>query len=117
MEHFHFHKNKLLAVADVQGVTGFDDIEIPVVFAVLSFQTLDGIGGTVDGGIRDLCHQSGQGSGVVYFTVVDNDIVNVVEVNFFFQIFNEFKAMGCPNCVDQDGLFFLYQIGILTEPF
>ena len=44
MEHTHFYENKLFAIADVEAVAGFDDVEIPAPFAVLAFNAADSVG-------------------------------------------------------------------------
>lgn len=72
MEHTHFYENKLFAIADVEAVAGFDDVEIPAPFAVLAFNAADSVGRAINRRIRNFFHERRQGAGMVAFTVVGN---------------------------------------------
>lgn len=51
---------------------------------------------------------------MVNLTVVDDDVVDLLEVDFLLEVFYELKLMGCSNGIDQNGFALLNQIGILA---
>jgi len=114
VQHLHLYKHQLLAVADVHAVASLDHMEVPAPLAILAFDALDCLGSAVDGRARNLVHQRGQGAGVVAFAMISHDEVDLLEVALPFQVLHEIKAMGRPNRVDQDGLSFLDQVGVLA---
>ena len=114
MEHTHFYENKLFAIADVEAVAGFDDVEIPAPFAVLAFNAADSVGRAINRRIRNFFHERRQGAGMVAFAVVGNDVVDLVQIDFLFQVFDKVETMGNPDRIDEDRLFFFNQIGVLA---
>ena len=97
MQHTHFHEYQLLAIADIHGVSGLDHMEVPSALSELSFNTFHGIGSAVDRNIWDLLHQSSQRTGMVAFAVVGHNEVDLLQVNFLFQILNEIKTVRSPD--------------------
>ena len=114
MEHRHLHEHQALAVADLQGVLGLHDPEIPAALSELPLQAFDGIGGTEDGRLRDFFHQRDEGAGMVALAVVGHDEIDLMEVNLFFQILHELVAVRHPYRIDEDGLLLLDKIGVLA---
>lgn len=53
-------------------------------------------------------------TGMVAFTVVGNDVVDLVQIDFLFQVFDKVETMGNPDRIDEDRLFFFNQIGVLA---
>ena len=117
MEHFHLHKHQLFAVANVYAVAGLDHMEIPAALAILALDALYRLSRAIDGGIRNLVHQCGQRAGMIAFAVIGDDDINLMKVDFLFQILHKIKTMGCPYGVDQDRLFLFDQVSVLAEPF
>ena len=114
VKHAHFHKNQLLPVSDLHTVTGFYDMEVPAAFAVLPLDALDSIGSAIDGCFRNFFHQRCQGSGVIAFSVIGDDEIDLMKVDLFFQVLNKIKTVRRPNGIDQNSFLFFNQIGVLT---
>ena len=51
---------------------------------------------------------------MVAFAVVGDDEVDLVEVDFLLEVFDEVEAVGGPDGVDEDVFFFLYEVGVLA---
>ena len=49
MQHGGLDEHQLLAVADVQAVTGFDRVEVPLRVVMMAGDGVDGVVGAVDG--------------------------------------------------------------------
>ena len=114
VQHRGFNEDQLFAVADIQAVAGFHRMEIPFRVVVVAVDGINGVGGAVNRGVRDVRHQLRQRTGVVFFRVVDNDVVDVVQVDFAAQVLHEFAAEFVVNGVDQDIFTFTDQIAVIA---
>ena len=104
MEYRHLHEYQALAVADLQGVLGLHDPEVPAALSKLPLQAFDGIGGTEDGRLRDFFHQRDEGAGMVALPVIRHDEVDLLQVDLPLQILHELVAVRHPYRIDEDGL-------------
>ena len=114
VQHLHFHKDKMLAVPNVQGIAGFHHVEVPSALAVLPFQALHAIFGAVNGRAGNFVHQGGQRAGVILLAMVGNDEVDFVQIDFPFEVFHKFRTMWRPHRVDQNGLFLFDEVCVLA---
>jgi len=111
VQHRRFNENELLR-ADIQPVAGLDGSEIPVLM-VMALQGLYGIGGAIDGGVGDEAHQLRQGAAVVTFGVTCDDEINLFQINFFFQVLDEFIGERFPHGINQHRFFVADKIRIV----
>ena len=71
--------------------------------------------GAVNRRIRDFPHQCRQSAAVVIFVVVHDDIVDVFEVDFFFQVGDKFIVKRFPDRIHEDRLFIANQIRVIRR--
>jgi len=111
VQHRRFDENELLR-ADIQPVAGLDGSEIPVLM-VMALQRPDSIGGAIDGSIGNEAHQLRQGTAVVTFGVTCDDEINLFQINFFFQVLDEFIGERFPHGINQHRFFIADKIRIV----
>ncbi|CQZ65332.1 Uncharacterised protein [Salmonella enterica subsp. enterica serovar Typhi] len=114
MQHRRFHEDQLLAVADIQRIAGFHHLKIPFRVMVMAVDRVNGVGGTVDRRVRDLRHQFGQRACMVFFGMVNDDVVDVREVDFTAQILHKLTAKLMIDGIDQHILFFTNEIAVIA---
>ena len=114
VEHRHLYEDELLAVSEIELVSRFDDMEVPVLM-VLSLKRLDRVCRAVDRLVGDQLHKCGKRSAVVDLAMVDNDIIDLVQVDLFLQVRYKFFRERHPDSIYKYRLLFLYQIGIVCR--
>ena len=81
---------------------------------MMSGNGINGVIGAVNRGIRNAGHQFGQRTGMIFFCMVNDDVVNIRQVNFTAQILHEFTAKLVVYCIDQDIFFFTDEIAVVA---
>ncbi len=114
VQHRGFNEDQLLAVADIQRVAGFHGVEVPLRMVVVAVDRVDGVSGAVDRGIRNVGHQLGQRPGVVLFRMVDDDVVDVVQIDFTAQVLHELAAEFVIDGIDQHVFSFADEIAVVA---
>ena len=66
--------------------------------------------GAVNRCLRYLAHQGWQGSAMVIFVVVHDNVVNIVEVNNLFQPTDELLIIRSPHGINKGSLLVPYQV-------
>ncbi|MNP24972.1 hypothetical protein D3C76_1177630 [compost metagenome] len=80
----------------------------------MTIDGVDGVIGAVDRGVRDAGHQLGQGTGVIFFSMVNDDVVDIGQVNFTAQVLHELTAEFMIDGVDQHVFFFPDEIAVIA---
>ena len=114
VQHRGFDEDQLLAIADIQAVTGFYGVEIPLRMVVVTVDGVDGIGGAINWGVRNVRHQLGERARMVFFCVVDNDVVNGVEVDLRAQVLHKFAAEFMIDSINQYVFAFTDEIAVVA---
>ena len=114
VQHRRFHEDQLLAVADIQRVARFHGVEVPLRMVVVAVDRVDGVGGAVDRGVRNIRHQLGQGPGVILLRVVDDDVVDGVQIDFAAQVLHELAAELVIDGIDQHVFSFADEIAVVA---
>ncbi|MND84923.1 hypothetical protein D3C80_768260 [compost metagenome] len=114
VQHRGFNEDQLFAVANIQRVTGFDRVEVPLRMVVMAVDRVDGVGGAVNRGVWDVGHQLGQRTGVIFFRVVNDDVVDGVQIDFAAQVLHELTAESVIDSIDQDIFTFTNQIAVVA---
>ena len=114
VQHWGFHEDQLFTVTDIQRVAGFYGVEGPLWMVVVAVDGVNGVGGAVDRGIRNVGHQLGQRPGVILFRVVDDDVVDVVQIDFAAQVLHELAAEFVIDGIDQDVFTFANEIAVVA---
>ena len=81
---------------------------------VVTVDGVNGVGCAVNRGIRDAGHQLGQRPGVVFFRMVNDDVIDICQVDFTAQVLHEFTAKLVVYCIDQDIFFFTDKIAVVA---
>ncbi len=113
VEHGGFDEDEL-AAAQIQGIAGLDVDEVPVLMIEAAQDGFPFLG-AVNRRIRDFPHQCRQSAAVVIFVVVHDDIVDVFEVDFFFQVGDKFIVKRFPDRIHEDRLFIADQIRVIRR--
>lgn len=108
VQHWGFHEDQLFAIADIQRVAGFHGVEVPLRMVVVAVDGVNGVGCAVDRGIRNVGHQLGQRPGMILFRVVDDNVVDLIQIDFAAQILHELAAEFVIDGIDQD-VFYLHE--------
>ncbi len=114
VQHRRFHEDQLFAVADIQRVAGFHGVEVPLRMVVVTVDGVNSVGGAVDRGVRNVRHQLGQRPGVILFRMVDDDVVDVVQIDFAAQVLHELAAEFVIDGIDQDVFTFADEIAVVA---
>ena len=114
VQHWRFDKNELFAVADIQRVASFHYIKIPLRMMVMTIYRVDSVGSTVDRRIGNLCHQFGQRPGVVLFSMVNYDVIDIRQIDFITQVLHKFAAEFMVDGVDQHVFFFADEVAVVA---
>ncbi len=114
VQHGRFHEDQLLPVADIQRVARFHGVEVPLRMVVVAVDRVDGVGGAVDRGVRNIRHQLGQGPGVILLRVVDDDVVDGVQIDFAAQVLHELAAELVIDGIDQHIFTFTNEIAVVA---
>ena len=114
MQHRGFHEDQLFAVADIQRVAGFHGVEVPLRMVVMAVDRVDGVSGAVDRRVRNVRHQLGQRAGVIFFRMVDDDVVDGVQVDFTAQVLHELAAELVIDGIDQYVFSFADEIAVVA---
>lgn len=67
----------------------------------MTIYRVDSVGSTVDRRIGNLCHQFGQRPGVVLFSMVNYDVIDIRQIDFITQVLHKFAAEFMVDGVDQ----------------
>ena len=81
---------------------------------VMPVDGVNGVGCAVNRRVRDAGHQFSQRPCMVFFRVVNDDVVDIREVNFTAQVLHEFTAKLVVYCIDQDIFFFTDEIAVVA---
>ena len=81
---------------------------------VMPVDGVNGVGCAVNRRVRDAGHQLSQRPCMVFFRVVNDDVVDIREVNFTAQVLHEFTAKLVVYCIDQDIFFFTDEIAVVA---
>ena len=115
VQHRGFDEDEL-AASEIQRIAGFYIDEVPV----LVIQTAqDGfpLFRAVNRCVRDFTHQGRQGTAVIVFIVIHDDIIDVIEVDFALQVSDKFFIKGFPYGVHQNGLRIADQVRVVRRSF
>ena len=114
VQHRRFDEDKLFAIADIQCVAGFHGVEIPLRVVVVTVNGVDGIGGAINRGVRNPGHQLGECARVVFFRVVNNDVVNGVEVDLRAQVLHKLATEFMIDGINQYVFAFTDEIAVVA---
>ena len=114
VQHRRFNEDQLFTVADVQAVASFYHVEVPFRVMMVSVNRVNGVSGAVDWRVRDAGHQLGQRTGMVFFRMVNDDVVDICQVNFTAQVLHEFTAKLVVYGINQDIFFFTDEIAVVA---
>ncbi len=114
VQHRRFNEDQLLAVTNVQRITGFHYVKVPFRVMVVPVDRVNGVGGAVNRRVRDAGHQLGQRPGMVFFSVVNDDVVDIREVNFTAQVLHEFTTKLVVYCINQNIFFFTDEVAVVA---
>ncbi|MNC06277.1 hypothetical protein D3C75_537840 [compost metagenome] len=117
VQHGGFNEDELFAVADMQTVTGFYHIEIPFRMMVMPVDRVHAVGSTVNWRVRYPRHQLSQCACVVFFRMVNDDVIKRIQVNFSRQILHKLTAELVVNGINQHGFFFTNQVAVIAAAF
>lgn len=81
---------------------------------VMVVDRVNGVGGIVDRCVWDLCYQFGQCICMVFFGMVNDDVVDVCEVDFIVQILYKFMVKFMIDGIDQYIFFFMNEIVVIV---
>lgn len=113
VKHRRFDENEF-AVAEIKRISRIDGDEVPILM-VMAADNRFALFGTVNGRIRNLLHQKRQRPAVIAFIMIHNDVIDLVQVNFFFQAFYEFPAVRSPDRIHENRFLITNQIGIIRR--
>ena len=115
VKHGRFYKNQF-AVAQVQGVPGLYVHKVPVLMVMAPDDAL-ALFCAVDGHIGNFFHEGRQGAAMIDFIMVHDHVIDLLQVNGFFQMIYVFFIIGFPAGIDQGSLLILHQIGVIGRAF
>ncbi|SAE25512.1 Uncharacterised protein [Enterobacter cloacae] len=75
---------------------------------------VNGVSGAVDRGIRNVGHQLGQRPGMILFRVVDDNVVDLIQIDFAAQVLHELAAEFVIDGIDQDVFTFTNEIAVVA---
>ncbi|MNE42508.1 hypothetical protein D3C80_1366350 [compost metagenome] len=81
---------------------------------MVAVDRINAILGAVDRRPRDLRHQFGQRPGVIFFCVIDDDVIQGFKINFRRQILYKLTAKFMVYRIDQHRFLFTDQIAVIA---
>lgn len=114
VQYWCFDKNELFVVVDIQCVVSFYYIKILFWMMVMIIYRVDSVGSIVDRCIGNLCYQFGQCFSVVFFCMVNYDVIDIRQIDFIMQVLYKFVVEFMVDGVDQYVFFFVDEVVIVV---
>lgn len=114
VQYWCFDKNELFVVVDIQRVVSFYYIKILFRMMVMIIYRVDSVGCIVDRRIGNLCYQFGQRFSVVFFCMVNYDVIDIRQIDFITQVLYKFAVEFMVDGVDQYVFFFADEVVIVV---